>query len=116
MTIGRVCRFASIAEEVPPRHRAAVLREAQQRVQCEGGLRTAEDVQRHDPELGRERDVLGDALRQQDDYYPYVRGLIAYSGFRSTGIRYEMREHSRAFTIGEIATPSSWSANQRAST
>lgn len=39
--------------------------------------------------------VVADALRQQDDYYPYVRGLIAYSGFRSTGIRYEMRERLR---------------------
>ena len=36
-----------------------------------------------------------DALARQDDYYPYVRGLIAYSGFRSTGIRYEMRERLR---------------------
>lgn len=32
--------------------------------------------------------VVVDALRRFDDYYPYIRGMIASCGFRSTGIDY----------------------------
>lgn len=35
------------------------------------------------------------ALRQFDDYYPYVRGMIAACGFRSKGIEYTWRARQR---------------------
>jgi glycosyltransferase involved in cell wall biosynthesis len=41
-----------------------------------------------------DRTVL-EALRQCDDYYPYIRGMIASCGFKSAGIEYnwKAREH-----------------------
>ena len=44
-----------------------------------------------------DRRVL-DALRQCDDYYPYLRGLIANTGFRSTRIAYTWRARKRGFS------------------
>jgi glycosyltransferase involved in cell wall biosynthesis len=35
--------------------------------------------------------IVVEALRRCDDYYPYIRGLIANCGFRSTGISYTWR-------------------------
>lgn len=35
------------------------------------------------------------ALREFDDYYPYVRGMIASCGFKSTGIEYVWRVRKR---------------------
>ena len=32
--------------------------------------------------------AVAEALREFDDYYPYIRGMIANCGFRSTGIEY----------------------------
>lgn len=42
--------------------------------------------------------VVMDALRRFDDYYPYVRGLIASCGFTSTGIAYTMRSRKRGMS------------------
>ncbi len=39
-----------------------------------------------------------DALRGFDDYYPYIRGMIASCGFRSTGIKYTWKTRKRGFT------------------
>ena len=39
-----------------------------------------------------------DALRQCDDYYPYLRGLIANCGFRSTKVEYTWRARKRGFS------------------
>ena len=36
--------------------------------------------------------VVVNSLRQCDDYYPYIRGLIANCGFRSSGINYTWRK------------------------
>lgn len=44
-----------------------------------------------------DRKVLA-ALRQCDDYYPYLRGLIANTGFRSTKIPYTWRARKRGFS------------------
>jgi polyisoprenyl-phosphate glycosyltransferase len=39
-----------------------------------------------------------EALREFDDYYPYIRGMIAHCGFRSTGIPYTWRARARGFS------------------
>ena len=39
-----------------------------------------------------------DALRKFDDYYPYIRGMIASCGFRSTGIAYTWRARKRGIS------------------
>jgi len=44
-----------------------------------------------------DRKVL-DALRRCDDYYPYLRGLIANTGFRSARIAYTWRARKRGFS------------------
>ena len=41
---------------------------------------------------------LLDALRQCEDYYPYLRGMIANCGFRSTSIPYTWRARKRGFS------------------
>jgi glycosyltransferase involved in cell wall biosynthesis len=46
--------------------------------------------------------VVVDALRPVDDYYPYLRGLIASCGFRSTGVRYEWRERKKGLTKNRL--------------
>lgn len=38
------------------------------------------------------------ALRECDDYYPYLRGLIANCGFRSTQVPYAWRARKRGFS------------------
>ena len=38
------------------------------------------------------------ALRECDDYYPYLRGLIANTGFRSTKVPYTWRARKRGFS------------------
>lgn len=42
--------------------------------------------------------VIVDALRRFDDYYPYLRGMIANCGFRATGIPYTWRARKRGLT------------------
>lgn len=42
--------------------------------------------------------VVVDALRRFDDYYPYLRGMIANCGFRSTGVPYTWIARKRGVT------------------
>jgi polyisoprenyl-phosphate glycosyltransferase len=42
--------------------------------------------------------VVVDALRRFDDYYPYLRGMIANCGFRATGIEYTWKVRKRGLT------------------
>jgi len=39
-----------------------------------------------------------DALRQYDDYQPYLRGMIAACGFKSTGIKYTWAKRERGLS------------------
>ncbi len=41
-------------------------------------------------------------LRQYDDYYPYVRGMIANCGFRSTKVEYVWRARKRGFSKNNL--------------
>lgn len=43
-----------------------------------------------------------DALRKFDDYYPYIRGMIACCGFRSTGVSYTWRARKRGFSKNHL--------------
>lgn len=43
-----------------------------------------------------------DELRQIDDYYPYIRGMIADLGFRSTGIPFEWRTRKRGISSNNL--------------
>ena len=43
-----------------------------------------------------------EALRRFDDYYPYIRGMIASCGFRSTGINYTWSTRKRGLTKHNI--------------
>jgi polyisoprenyl-phosphate glycosyltransferase len=43
-----------------------------------------------------------DALREFDDYYPYIRGMIAYCGFRSTGIPHVWRARKKGFSKNRL--------------
>ena len=42
--------------------------------------------------------VVLNAVLQCDDYYPYIRGLIANCGFRSTGIAYNWKRRSKGLS------------------
>jgi glycosyltransferase involved in cell wall biosynthesis len=42
------------------------------------------------------------ALRQFEDYYPYIRGMVAYCGFRSTHIDYTWRARKRGITKNNL--------------
>lgn len=42
--------------------------------------------------------VVLDAMLQHEDYYPYIRGIIANCGFRSVGIKYEFRRRARGIS------------------
>ena len=46
--------------------------------------------------------VVVEALRKFDDYYPYIRGMIASCGFKSTGIEYVWRARKRGFSKSSI--------------
>lgn len=41
---------------------------------------------------------VADAVRQHDDYYPYLRGMIAHSGFKSASVKYTWRARKRGFS------------------
>jgi glycosyltransferase involved in cell wall biosynthesis len=43
-----------------------------------------------------------EALRQCDDYYPYIRGLIANIGFPSVGIDYTWQARARGFSKNRL--------------
>ena len=42
--------------------------------------------------------VVVNVLRQCDDYYPYVRGMIANCGFRSTGLKFVWKARKKGFS------------------
>jgi polyisoprenyl-phosphate glycosyltransferase len=44
-----------------------------------------------------------DVLRQCDDQYPYVRGLVASCGFRSVGVEYVWRKRARGVSKNRLA-------------
>jgi polyisoprenyl-phosphate glycosyltransferase len=43
-----------------------------------------------------------DALRQCDDYYPYIRGLVANCGFRRVGVEYVWKARQRGFSKNRL--------------
>ncbi|MBU0640349.1 MAG: glycosyltransferase family 2 protein [Planctomycetes bacterium] len=46
--------------------------------------------------------VVVEALRQHDDYYPYLRGMIAGCGFRSIGVPYTWKARQRGISKGRL--------------
>jgi polyisoprenyl-phosphate glycosyltransferase len=46
--------------------------------------------------------VVIEALRNFDDYYPYIRGMIANCGFRSTGIAYTWKARAKGFSKNRL--------------
>lgn len=42
------------------------------------------------------------ALRRFDDYYPYIRGMIASCGFRATGIKYDWKARRRGLSKNRL--------------
>lgn len=46
--------------------------------------------------------VVIEALRRCDDYYPYIRGLIANCGFRSIGVPYTWKERARGISKNRL--------------
>jgi|SRR5664280_65858 len=46
--------------------------------------------------------VVVEALRQCDDYYPYIRGLIANCGFHSTGVSYTWKARARGMSKNRL--------------
>jgi glycosyltransferase involved in cell wall biosynthesis len=46
--------------------------------------------------------VVVEALRRCDDYYPYVRGLIASCGFRATGVPFTWKARQRGFSKNRL--------------
>jgi glycosyltransferase involved in cell wall biosynthesis len=43
-----------------------------------------------------------EALSRFDDYYPYIRGMVAYCGFRTTGVDYTWRARRRGSTKNNL--------------
>jgi glycosyltransferase involved in cell wall biosynthesis len=46
--------------------------------------------------------VVVDALRKFDDYYPYLRGMIASCGFKSIGIEYTWKARQRSISKNNL--------------
>ena len=46
--------------------------------------------------------VVVQALRQCDDYYPYLRGLIFNCGFRSVGVSYTWKARAKGFSKNRL--------------
>ncbi len=46
--------------------------------------------------------VVVDALRQFDDYYPYIRGMIASCGFSSVGVEYVWKARKRGLSKNRL--------------
>lgn len=46
--------------------------------------------------------VIINALRECDDYYPYIRGMIANCGFRVTGIPYTWKARKKGFSKNRL--------------
>jgi len=43
-----------------------------------------------------------DALRSFDDYYPYVRGMVAYCGFKAIGVDYTWKSRKRGISKNNV--------------
>jgi glycosyltransferase involved in cell wall biosynthesis len=43
-----------------------------------------------------------DALHRFDDYYPYIRGMVAYCGFRAVGVDYTWKARKRGVTKNNL--------------
>jgi glycosyltransferase involved in cell wall biosynthesis len=46
--------------------------------------------------------VVVEALRRFDDYYPYIRGMIANCGFRATGVEYTWKARKKGFSKNRL--------------
>ena len=46
--------------------------------------------------------VVVEALRKCEDYYPYIRGMIASCGFRSIGVEYVWKARKRGFSKNRL--------------
>ena len=46
--------------------------------------------------------VVVEELRKFDDYYPYLRGMVAYCGFQTSEVRYTWRRRERGVTKNTI--------------
>jgi glycosyltransferase involved in cell wall biosynthesis len=46
--------------------------------------------------------VVVEALRQFDDYYPYIRGMIASCGFKSIGVEYVWQARKKGFSKNRL--------------
>lgn len=46
--------------------------------------------------------VVVEALRQFEDYYPYIRGMIANCGFRATGVEYTWKSRKKGFSKNRL--------------
>src|SRR5262249_4814657 len=46
--------------------------------------------------------VIVDALRNCEDHYPYIRGMIANCGFRTTGVPYVWKARKRGFSKNRL--------------
>jgi glycosyltransferase involved in cell wall biosynthesis len=46
--------------------------------------------------------VVVESLTKFDDYYPYIRGMVAYCGFRATGIEYTWKRRERGFSKNSL--------------
>ena len=47
-------------------------------------------------------EVVVDSLKKIDDYFPYVRGLIAHTGFKSLGINYKHLKRKKGKAKGSL--------------
>lgn len=46
--------------------------------------------------------VVIEALKECDDYYPYIRGMIASFGFKSMGLEYYMKARAKGFSKNKV--------------
>jgi polyisoprenyl-phosphate glycosyltransferase len=46
--------------------------------------------------------AIVEALRQFDDYYPYIRGMIASCGFQAVGVEYVWRARKKGFSKNRL--------------
>jgi glycosyltransferase involved in cell wall biosynthesis len=46
--------------------------------------------------------LVVEALKQFDDFYPYIRGMIASCGFRSAGVEYVWKARKRGFSKNRL--------------
>jgi glycosyltransferase involved in cell wall biosynthesis len=46
--------------------------------------------------------VIVETLREFDDHYPYIRGMIANCGFRATGVEYTWKARKRGFSKNRL--------------